>query len=543
MSRGTEPLAGDMHLEPGSSNPIVVINGVSYNATTLTFWNYTAYANGTLSNGSNCFLAFDTYKPILLSPNGTFINATSCYQPIHAIGPRGITGLAFGSLFAVSVLLSTINLRKHGRAYLPRGKRWRPIGRRWSWYWTIIVAACGLLSCFTAIDVDRDHVVNTPMVLQCFFLTLMVPALLACVWESVRSWSSAQHRRLHDADAFSLAPDDFRARVGFYLPLIFYAFDWLVFFLAAPRSWSFVQKQRSLSQTLESAKPTALDARFKAASVLAIVCLGCIVFRLNFSSRIYHLRIPHTIHLVASLLAVRIAYGIIGSFVWILSPYRLEVSIGWLYGLGYAPTLLVLFLLNLRGYQEENEDILLIAARAQRGDGLEDDSHLTHQGDRDQGRQGKHPSWWLKPRNPTLSPTNVFKTSGSKLRHDVDDSTSRGYFDHGDPSDESGQYWWQRRKQGEEDARLRRSKSSAVHARPRWPSADYDNDHASTSSRWTEREAPTPLHTDDGDSVETGSNKSVHSIYDRSRGKTSEPSSSTLSLQSRPQVVRSMLDV
>lgn len=174
--------------EAASSNLTIVINGVAYNETTLSFWNYTAYGNGTISNGSNCFLTFDAYKPILVSPNGTFVNTTSCYEPIHGIGARGITGLVFGSLFAFSILLSTINLRKHGRAYLVKEKRWRPVGRRWPWYWTIFVAACGLISCFTAVDVDRDYVVNTPMILQCFFLTIMIPSLLACVWESVRSW-------------------------------------------------------------------------------------------------------------------------------------------------------------------------------------------------------------------------------------------------------------------------------------------------------------------------------------------------------------------
>ena len=169
-------------------NNTTLINGVSYNTTTLNYWNYTVYSNGTLSNGSNCFLAFDAYKPILASPNGTFINATSCYTPTNPIGPRGITGLAFGSLFALSILFSTINLRKHGRAYLPREKKWKPVGRRWPWYWNILLAACGLLSCFTAVDVDRDYVVNLPIILQSFFLTLMIPVLLACGWEAVRSW-------------------------------------------------------------------------------------------------------------------------------------------------------------------------------------------------------------------------------------------------------------------------------------------------------------------------------------------------------------------
>lgn len=173
--------------EPPDS--ILVVNGISYNATALKAWNYTVYDNGTLSNGTECYLVFDNYRPIMTSvTNGTFVNSTSCYTPVKPIGARGITGLVFGILFALSIILSTINLRKHGRSYLPREKRWKPVGRRWPWYWTIFVAACGLLSCFTAVDVDRDYIVNLPLILQSFFMTLAVPTALACVWEAVRSW-------------------------------------------------------------------------------------------------------------------------------------------------------------------------------------------------------------------------------------------------------------------------------------------------------------------------------------------------------------------
>ena len=177
-----------MTADQASSNLTTLINGISYNATALRSWNYTSYSNGTLSNESNCYLTFGVYQPILISQNGTFINATSCYTPINNIGARGVTGLVFGSLFGLSIIFSTINLRKHGRAYLPREKRFKPVGRRWPWYWATFLAACGMLSSFTAVDVDRDYIINMPMILQCFFLTLIIPVLLACVWETARSW-------------------------------------------------------------------------------------------------------------------------------------------------------------------------------------------------------------------------------------------------------------------------------------------------------------------------------------------------------------------
>lgn len=158
------------------------------NATALQRWNYIFYeTNQTLSNGSACYLAFGQYTPLVFS-NGTFANATSCYTPINPIRTRGILALVFGSLFAMTILFTTINLRKHGKCYLPREKQWTAVGRRWQWYWMLFVAACGTTSCFTGVDVDRDYVLGLPMSLQCFFLALMNPGLNAAVWESVRHW-------------------------------------------------------------------------------------------------------------------------------------------------------------------------------------------------------------------------------------------------------------------------------------------------------------------------------------------------------------------
>ncbi|KAH0845412.1 hypothetical protein FOPE_11799 [Fonsecaea pedrosoi] len=347
------------------ANSTTFTNGVALNETGLKFWNYTLYDNGTLSNGSRCFLAFGPHKPILFS-NGTFVNTTSCYTPINPIGARGITGLVFGSLFALTILFSTINLRKHGRTYLPRERGWKPVGRRWPWYWTLAVAACGILSSFTAVDVDRDYIVNTPIILQSFFLTLMIPVLLACVWEAARNWSSFCHRQFQEAQTYALSANAFHEKANFYLPLLFYAFDCAVFFTLVPRSWSFAQKQRSPTQTQGLARPVALDARFKSASVLATVCLGLIVFRLGYGSRTYRANIPTTLLLTIICLGLRVAYVLAGSWVWGLSPFRRDLSGGVLYGLGYAPALLILVLLNIHGYMNENEDKVLIALRASR---------------------------------------------------------------------------------------------------------------------------------------------------------------------------------
>ena len=171
----------------GDNATDVLINTVHYNRTALEFFNYTLWSNNTLSNDSACYLVFEQYKPIMFA-NGTFVNSTSCYEPFYTIQGRGILGIIFSCLFAASIVFSAINLRKHGRLFLPSGKRFRAIGRRWQWYWLLFVGSCGIISGFMSIDVDRAYLQGLAIVLQNFFYFLMTPGILAAVWESVRHW-------------------------------------------------------------------------------------------------------------------------------------------------------------------------------------------------------------------------------------------------------------------------------------------------------------------------------------------------------------------
>lgn len=164
-----------------------LINGIHFNTTTLTYWNYTLFTNNTISNSSQCYLIFDNYKPVLLT-NGTWIYNTSCYTPVLPIGLRAQLGIAFAVLFGLVLLATMANLKKHGQQFLKEEKRFRLVGRRWSWYWCLFTCACGIVSAIVGVDVDRDYLQDTPILLQSFFYYLMYPGILAAVWESVRHW-------------------------------------------------------------------------------------------------------------------------------------------------------------------------------------------------------------------------------------------------------------------------------------------------------------------------------------------------------------------
>jgi hypothetical protein len=218
---------------PGGSNSSdTVIDNVHFNLTTLNFWNYTLYSNGTLSNGSWCLLTFPPYTPPLLLENGTFINATWCYSPVKGIQHRAAIAIGYAVVFGIALVLTLVSLNKHARLYLPAEKRFYPIGRRWQWYWAIWVCATALISLLTCIDVDRYFLPELPIILTSFFWYLMQIGAIAVVWEAVRHWGSWMERQFTDPDPFALRDGDWRSKVEFWLPLWFYLFLWLVCRLA-----------------------------------------------------------------------------------------------------------------------------------------------------------------------------------------------------------------------------------------------------------------------------------------------------------------------
>jgi hypothetical protein len=129
-------------------------------------------------------------------------------------------------------MFTLINLKKHGQQFLRENKRFRIIGRRWQWYWMIFIGACGMISCITGIDVDRDYLQDLALILQSLFFWAMGQTTVGAVWEGVRHWGSWQERQIVDADPFGLKQDDKRGKSEFYMPLAFYFF---AFFVSWPK--------------------------------------------------------------------------------------------------------------------------------------------------------------------------------------------------------------------------------------------------------------------------------------------------------------------
>lgn len=119
-------------------------------------------------------------------------------------------------------------LKKHGSTHIPIEKRFRLVSRRWQWYWFFATAAVGAISGLVSIDVDRDYVQGTALILQGFFYYLMLPTALASIWEMTRHWGSFCERQLVDPDPWYFPDHDRRSKIEFYLPLVFYLWAFLV---------------------------------------------------------------------------------------------------------------------------------------------------------------------------------------------------------------------------------------------------------------------------------------------------------------------------
>jgi len=382
----------------GDNASDTIIGGVHYNLTTLEHWNYTYYSNGTFSNGSLCFILFEPYTPRLLQ-NGTFLNSTSCYSPIQPLGLRSEIGLGFAVFFALSIMFTFINLRKHGKLLLPAERRFRAIGRRWQWYWMLFVAACGIISGITGVDIDRYYLPELPIALSSFFWFLMLPTTMCVVWESVRHWGSWQERQFVDPNPFMLKQDDKRTHVEFYLPLIFYFCAWMNFFMIIPRSWASIEKQRSPEQSRLIAEPAATDVRFKIAAFFLFGGWLTTVFSLQHS--IHHYKPPnrglfnhlltisrHTparFLLTLPLSLVMIGYEVVIAFDFSVSPLKVSTNLGMLYGIGWGVIAAILVVQETFGYLNLNEDRDLILQRRIRGAEI----------DREMNIQRK-PHWWSR---------------------------------------------------------------------------------------------------------------------------------------------------
>lgn len=188
-----------------SNTDTLALNGVVlHNISTFQRLNYTLYTNLTLSNDQtgDCWLAgLDGISPPVLLPTGNkteLINGTSCFTPVRGLQQHGMLGIVLAMLFVLALLCTVHNLRRHARRKLAQaGNGGSSSSSRRQWFWLLLVAACGMVSGFMAIDVDRYYLPGLPLVLQSLFFYVMMPMLMAAVWEGLYHWYLPTYLYIH----------------------------------------------------------------------------------------------------------------------------------------------------------------------------------------------------------------------------------------------------------------------------------------------------------------------------------------------------------
>ncbi|KAK9332355.1 hypothetical protein V1520DRAFT_335309 [Lipomyces starkeyi] len=329
-----------------------------YNSTVLDDYGYQLYSNGTLSNGTNCFLSFGQFYPVI-ADNGTVYNGTSCNYPFYAIKSRGAVGLVLAILSIVLLPVSMYNLRKHGTRHTNyEHKRFRLIGRRWQWYWLILVHILAAVAGFMSIDIDRDYIQGTSLTSYGAVFSTILPTCLASVWEMTRHWGSFEERRLFEADPFRFRNDDRRSMVHLLMPIIFYLFGFLLFLLTVLRNWSLLIK---INLTF------IVDNRWKAGVFFGLIAWLTILTQIGVTYYYYDpAKLPWKIPLCFVGVAALVAYSIGMSFQEDISPFNPHAHVLAVALWGYLPVIYIMVVMNVCAYYQMNDDLVILKEKDER---------------------------------------------------------------------------------------------------------------------------------------------------------------------------------
>ncbi|KAK9479526.1 hypothetical protein V1514DRAFT_278482 [Lipomyces japonicus] len=343
-----------MNCLPNAPEPI----NYDFNYTTLDFFNYTIYDNGTVSNFSNCYLTFGEFHPVIES-NGTVFNTTACDYPYYGPHARAGVGVAFAVLSLVLLPYTMFNLRRLGKQHsITEYKRFRVVGRRWQWYWLIIVHALAAVAGFLSIDIDRAYLQGSSLTGYGAVFTAMLPVCFGVTWEMTRHWGSFEERRLFEADPFMFRYDDCRSKVHLIMPLVFYMFGFFLFLLTVLRNWTNLIRINANFNT---------DTRWKVGVFLGVIAYFVIALQVYVTFRFYHpAKIQARIPLVYIGLGVFLAYNIAFAFDSSLSPFNPNSPVAAVAVWGYVPVLYIILVMNITGHRLMNEDKFIMQESRER---------------------------------------------------------------------------------------------------------------------------------------------------------------------------------
>lgn len=333
---------------------------------TYQYANGSDYFNGTISNQTQCYMLRVPFFPEIF-PNGTIVNGTGCSSPINPIASHSISGIIFAVMFLLLLPFCVFSLARHGRRAYSAKNRLYPYGKRWEFYWQIITIIFMLMSSFFAIDIDRVVVQGGSTGAFDLFWSAALPTTQAAIWELSRNWGQIESDKYREArPEISLEQHERRktTQFAFWMPLLFYAIDFLALFLTAFTSWTAVYQGNIYAAT---------SARFKIGaifSVLAYLVNLWIIINAVYAYR-PNLRQLHfyTVLFSMTVVLVRIIYTNYQMYLphgYEVSAYNPQVSVVYTILFGYLPTVLIFASHNYRGLKMENVDKKMLRDRLER---------------------------------------------------------------------------------------------------------------------------------------------------------------------------------
>ena len=187
-----------------------------------------------------------------------------------------------------------------------------------------------------------------------------------------------------------------------------------------PRNWEGFDAQGSAEEIDATARPLGTDVRFKIGAISALAAWCIICWALQHAVHYYKPRnrgvlnscvgllrqTPTRFLLTIPLLLIVIGYTLSASFLWELNPGNINANVGWLYGLGYSPTFLILIINEVDGIKRRNEDRELIDQRIARGLTIDAEIGFT---------RVRKPWWWQKAEDRFLTPEQRLKALTTEM--------------------------------------------------------------------------------------------------------------------------------
>lgn len=270
---------------------------------------------------------------------------------------HGITGITFAVLFLFLIPACVAALRRHGKRAYTAKNRLYPYGKRWEFYWQLITIAFVLISSFCSIDIDRAVVQPGSTGASFLFWAAALPTTQAAIWELSRNWGQIESDRFRDNHIeMSLEQHERRltTKIHFWIPILFYALDFLALFLTSFRPWTKVYMGDKYAGT---------DGRFKAGAMFSVLAFAVNLWIILNDIYAFkpQLRQIHFFTVAFSMTAilVRIIYTNYQMYLpngWEISAFNIHVNVAYPIILGYIPTLLVYIAMNARGLKMQNVD-------------------------------------------------------------------------------------------------------------------------------------------------------------------------------------------